>query len=486
MIVQPDRAIRSICVVGAGITGLSAAIAFARSLPMAAITLLATSPDPANLTDRLPRGLLAMRAFQVLIGLTEVDLVQSGAATHRLGMQFRDWSANGASWTCAHGEYGMPADGVAFHQLWVAARAKGDILPFHDYSMAAVLANVGKFVHPTDGQGSPLATFDYALRLDPARYQEKLDAICSALRINRVDGEVTHIERRADGGISSLTLASGQVIAADLYVDCAGPAAPLLSKICDAFDDWGKWFPCDRLTIAERGGGEPRSSDHVSATDNGWCLDMPMTQGALEIATFASAFAADPKGKDAIGLRYGTRPEPWSHNVLALGDAAIVTDPLLPVNLTLLQNAVTRALSLLPGRDCHPVELREYNRRTAQEALRVRDFAALHYLRSGRRNGALWQEMASVTPPDSLAHTLDQFETRGRLPFYEEEIFDRHSWLSVLLGMGVMPDAVDPASRSIDGKAAAKGMVRLADGLRDIERQVPPYPDYLARLLAVC
>lgn len=484
MIQQTDRAIRSICVVGAGVTGLSAAIAFARSLPSVPITLVATPPDPDNLTDRLPAGLPAMRAFHALIGLTETDLVRNGIATHRLGTFYEGWSESGAAWTHAYGEYGMPADGIAFHQLWVAANGQGHPVPFHDYSMAAVLANAGKFAYPTAQQCSPLSSFDYALRLDAAQYQAKLESHCGSLSINRIDGKLAHVEKRADGGVATLMLVSGQTITADLFIDCAGPAAPLISTVSGASDSWGAWLPCDRLTIVEEGKGAASSCDRVLVTDDGWRLDMPMSDGAMTVTAFASAVTPDPTDKEVIRPRYGARPEPWLHNVLALGDAALVIDPLLPIQLSLVQNAIIRALSLLPGRDFHPAELREYNRRSAQEAMRVRDFAVLHYLRSGRRKEELWRAMASVHPPDSLSHTLDQFEARGRLPFYEEEIFDRHSWLAVLLGMGVIPRAVDPASHSVDGNAALEGMARLARTLRDIEQKVTPYPAYLAQLKA--
>ena len=143
-----------------------------------------------------------------------------------------------------------------------------------------------------------------------------------------------------------------------------------------------------------------------------------------------------------------------------------------------------RALSLLPGRDFHPTELNEYNRRTAQEARRVRDFAALHTVRSGRTVGAVWPKLACTPPPESLAHTLDQFGARGRLPFYEEEIFGSNSWLAVLLGMGVIPRATDPGTASADPDAAEQGMARLARTFQDIGRQASAYSDYLAQMKA--
>ena len=44
--IPEGRSIRSICVVGAGIVGLSAALAFSRALPDVRVRLIATPPDP--------------------------------------------------------------------------------------------------------------------------------------------------------------------------------------------------------------------------------------------------------------------------------------------------------------------------------------------------------------------------------------------------------------------------------------------------------
>jgi len=52
-----DRAIRSVAILGGGITGLSAAVAFARALPQVVITVIETAPDPPRpIPRRLPIG----------------------------------------------------------------------------------------------------------------------------------------------------------------------------------------------------------------------------------------------------------------------------------------------------------------------------------------------------------------------------------------------------------------------------------------------
>ena len=83
-----DRAIRSVVVAGAGIVGLSAAIAFARALPRVEVTVLETPPDPADPTELLATTLPTVHRFHAAIGLDELALVAGGIALHRLGTRF--------------------------------------------------------------------------------------------------------------------------------------------------------------------------------------------------------------------------------------------------------------------------------------------------------------------------------------------------------------------------------------------------------------
>ena len=123
----------------------------------------------------------------------------------------------------------------------------------------------------------------------------------------------------------------------------------------------------------------------------------------------------------------------------------------------------------IPGRDCHPLELAEYNRLSVLEAERARDFQALFQLNLAQ----------DAPPPDSLARTLVQWRARGRLPFFEEEIFTPASWMQLLIGVGIRPNHVAPLARSIDRNAASTAMAALAEELDALAERLPFYPDYL-------
>ena len=471
--VQDARRIASVCVVGAGTVGLSAAIAFARSMPQISVTLVSVSPDPASLTDCLPGTQPAIRSFHALIGLDEMDLVQQGIATHRVGTRFARWAPANASFVHATGQYGRDANAVPFHQVWVRARRAGRAAAFQRYSMAAVLAEAGKFVHPQPDPAGPLGSFEYALRLDPDRYRVRLGQLAEGLPIDQQAGEVRGIERRSDGGISALLLSGERRIEADLYLDCTGPTTLVSPQLDCEFEDWSAWLPPMRIACSAEGQAVSSSCDTFTRNPHGWTFNAPLGDRQFMAEGYLPGETA-PDG--AFAVQPGRRLKPWCRNVLAIGSGAIGVDLVGQLNLHLAHSAIIRALSLLPGRDCHPLELREYNRQTEEEALRVRDFLALHYL---HWDCAGWQ---AQPPPNSLADTLDQFEARGRLPFYEGETFDRHGWLAVLLGLGLLPRQTDPAALAVDPAAADAGMQRLADEFTRLAQDCPSYEEYLQHL----
>jgi tryptophan halogenase len=438
--------------------------------------------DPAALADRMPSTLPAVGRFHAAVGLDEPELVRAGIALHRLATRFEHWSSDGEPWYHAFGGIAGSVGGAPFHKAWARARGEGRAARYDRHNVAAVIAAADKFVHPDGRPGSPLAGYLYALRLDPERYRQRVAAACDAQGIERAAGVLEGVDRRRDGGIAALNLDGGGKIEADLFLDCAGPSAPLLSALDAGFEDWGEWHPCDRLLLGESDGGAPSPLDRIEAMPNGWRWSLPVPGRTLTGSAFASSVTDEARAGEAVAIRPGRRPAPWVLNVLAIGDAAVAIDPLHGINLHLAQTAILRALELLPGRDCHPLEIAEYNRRTEQEAIRVRDFIALHYLRSGRREGAFWERLANRTPPDTLALTMEQWDRRGRLPFFEEESFDRESWAAALIGMGSLPHHADPVAAGVDPDEAAAALARHAERLAALPARLPPYADYLARM----
>jgi tryptophan halogenase len=490
-----SKRIGSILVCGSGPVGLSAAVAFARALPQAKVRLLALAADPAALADRMPGTLPSVRFFHRLIGLDEPRLVRQAGATHRIGTRFDHWSADGEPWFHCFGRYGAAMRASPFRHQWARMRNLGRALNYDHYAPVTAIARADKFVHPPDDQNSLLSSFDYALRLDPRLYAGVLMDEAVRARVELREGEIGEVRHRPDGMVVSVVLTDGTDLQADLFIDCAGPAAPLLSSVEPEFDDWSESLPCDHVLIGRSDSGRPSPVDLATATTFGWRMSIPLQSGSMICGGFSSTLADGDEAErefraatrleqvQAVAIRPGRRRNSWVGNVVAFGDAAVAFDPLEAANLSLAQSAIRRAVSLLPNTDFLPLLLDEFNRQTRVEAERVRDFIAVHYLASKNIDGPFWKAMPERERPASLRHTLEQFEGRARLPKYEEETFDEDSWLSVLFGLGIMPRRVDPTAYRIDEDEASGMMDRIARMSAALPAQLPTYPDYLARMI---
>lgn len=454
--------IRSILVAGDGIVGLSAALAFSRALPSVAVSLLPLPSDPAAVADHFPATLPTIGRFHAAAGLDELDLIRRGIAVHHLGTRFDGGPAG--PWTHSFGEVGRGEGPAAFHQLWLQAKQSGTALAYDKYSPASVIGGAGKFVHPSGDPASPLASYLYGLRLHPGRYRATLEAATGDLP--RLEGGLESVERRDDGAIASLRLGGGAAASADLYVDCSGPAARLIGEAGD-FEDWSDRLPAAHLgAVWEDRDAPPEPLARVAAIEGGWRLTATVPGAVLQAEVATSPTAS------STAIRPGRLRNPFVGNVLAIGDSAVALDPLHGANLSLAHSAILRAIALLPGRDCNPLELGEYNRLTALETDRAADFHALFQT-----------QLPGVAPPSpGLKRTLEQWRARGRLPFFEEETFTASSWTQLLIGIGIVPDHVAPVARAVDSGAAAAAMSGYARELQALAERLPGYADYLAKI----
>lgn len=457
-----DRAIRSIAIAGGGIVGLSAALAFARSLPRSNVTLIEMAPDPAALADRVAVTWPTVHRFHSLIGIDEVALISEGIAAHHVGTIVE---TPRGSWVHAFAPHGMPAGGVHFDQVWTQAQREGCARPYDSYSAGAALAQANKFAQPLD---SSKRHFDYGLRLNPDLYRSCLMQQAAKAKVGTTQSDLADVERGPEGRISALRLSNGQRVEADLFIDCTGPAARLICEVEDSFEDWSG-YPSHRLCIGEVESEELATAARVTLGNRKWAGEWPLRGRSLRCTA-----RPDLDGLNTVSIRPGSRTRPWACNVLALGDAAAVLEPLHGLNLDLAQRSILLALALLPGRGCSPLELAEYNRRFTLMADQVRDFLALHYQYTGGISDL----------PDSLARRMDQYRHRGRLPFQEDEVLNRDDWTAALIGLGFAPRNVDPAAAAIPLPRAVEAMERIATELDLATARLPEYAEYLKRFVS--
>ena len=79
-----------------------------------------------------------------------------------------------------------------------------------------------------------------------------------------------------------------------------------------------------------------------------------------------------------------------------------------------------------------------------QEFEWVRDFIILHYKATERRDTPFWNYCREMEVPESLQHRMDLFRTHGRVYREGNELFTKVSWLQVMHGQRIRPQAYHP------------------------------------------
>ncbi|GAA4763462.1 tryptophan 7-halogenase [Stakelama sediminis] len=441
-----------IAVVGGGQVALLAATALARALPNAQITLVRTTLSPAALADLSPGALPVLRRLHQRIGIDEAMLLHRAGATHRLATSFNGWRPDGGQFLIG---YGAADDGA---ESWTG-KALNDAGATPHAGPAAALAAEGKFALPEDTPGSPLADLDYALRFDPAAHANLLAGLARHLNVTLLASPTLTASRDDTGRISRLTLADGTPLTADLYIDCTGPERMLHDG--EEWQDWSAMLPVNRVAWPDRPlppSISPR--DEVQALDRGYRIVAPSRDRTHVFACWSSSSTALPDAETArhmleipagpiAALTPGRLASPWSDNSIAIGDAAAAFEPLQWLNLHLARHSILLMLDLLPGHGDGTAEAKEFNRRFALAADRVRDFVAAHHV--GKHD---------MERSPQLARTLNDYARRGRLPPVEEDSIPRDMWVQLLSGLGIGPGlsarvrAIDPAVRAQNAHAA--------------------------------
>ncbi|MGY4398152.1 tryptophan halogenase [Sphingomonas sp. UYAg733] len=495
---QPERALRRIIIVGGGSAGWMAAMSLANALRGNCAIELVESEE-IGIVGVGEATIPPIKQYLRGLGIDEESFVRATRASFKLGIQFDGWGGEGDRYFHPFGTYGINFDMVPIYQYWLRAHLCGDPTPLDDYSMCAVAARHGRFAHPVDNPRMVQSTLDYAYHFDAGLFARFLRTRAQAAGVVRTEGKVVDVRRAADTGfITSVELADGRSVSGDFFIDCSGFAGLLLGRAMGVgYHDWSCWLPCDRaVAVASDGGAERPPFTRSTARAAGWQWRIPLQHRIGNGYVFSSVHLSEDEASttllgslegtpigDPRVLRFttGRRHSFWTGNCLALGLAAGFMEPLESTSLHLVQSGITRFLALFPDRDCDPAGPREYDRLTAEEYERIRDFLILHY-HANRRDEPLWQASRAMKLPDSLDWRIDHFRKHGRIVSPGPELFQNPSWIAVLIGQGIIPARHDPL---IDQRRPAEADARLAS-LRSIitaaAGEMPRHETWLKRL----
>ncbi len=453
--------IKKICILGGGTAGWMTAAGLSNKYNDLNIDIHLIESDQIGTVGVGEATLPHIRFFNNALGIDEKEFMRETCATFKLGIEFCDWGQIGDSYIHPFGDYGEPIDGIDFYHFWLRLLQKGHKSRIDDYSYPILAAEAGKFKLPGKDNTKIGSNFGYAYQFDSSLYAKFLRKYCENKGVRRTEGKAIDTTLvPSNGFVKSITLEDGQVIDADLFIDCSGFRGVLIEQALDTgYDDWSEWLPCNRaVAVPCEARGKSVPYTRATARKAGWQWRIPLQHRTGNghvywnkyisddeathqlMSTLEGPALAEPK---QLYFKTGKRRKLWQKNVVAIGLSGGFLEPLESTSIHLIQEGITALIELFPSKACDISDATEYNRRMDLNFDRVRDFLLLHYVATQRDDSEMWRYFRNMQLPESLQEKIEAWNSRGYVLRYEQGVFLPPSWVAVMTGQNLLPNNYD-------------------------------------------
>ena len=487
-----------IVIAGGGTAGWVAAATLARFLGNRASVTLVES-DEIGTVGVGEATIPQIHNLIIGLGLNQTDFLRRTNGTFKLGIEFSDWLGEGHSYIHSFGYTGRGVGLIAFRQLWLRGRALGVAGELGDYNFNIAAARLGRM--STNAGSKTIPDLAYAYHFDASLFARMLREYAEERGVRRVEGMILDVERDSESGdIMALALNGERKVQGDFFVDCTGFRSLLLGKTLGvSYQDWSRWLPCDSALAVPCESSEAfRPYTQALSRKAGWQWRIPLQHRTGNGHVYSSKFISDDEAASTLlanldgaaladprPIRFtsGCRETFWSRNCVALGLAAGFMEPLESTSIHLVQSAVGRLLNVLPGDLARTESAREtFNRLSAIEWARVRDFITLHYYANGRE-GPFWNYCRNMELPDTLAEKIALFREAGLFMREEDELFLDDSWGQVMIGQGIVPESWSPLADNVPGEDIGPFLDSLAKSYRVKAESLPTHREFVAAMV---
>ena len=498
---MPDQkpAIRNIVIVGGGSAGWMTAAALSSLLPPHAVKITLIESEQIGTIGVGEATIPDVINFNAMLGISEQDFLRATNGTFKLGIEFVNWGRIGEAYFHPFGPHGVDMQGIDFHQFWMRYRQSHPNSEIETFSLSAIAARQFKFAMPQNDPRSVMSQLRYAYHFDATAYARYLRAYAEERGAKREEGKVIDVTLNSETGfIETVTMESGQEVQGDLFFDCSGFRALLLGqKLGVQFTDWAHWLPCDTAqTVACERTGPLLPYTKSTAKTAGWQWRIPTQHRTGNGHIYASDLISDEdaieslledldgpaKGEPRrIKFRTGHREKFWEKNCIAVGLSGGFLEPLESTSLFLIQEGISKFISLFPSADMPTAVRDEYNRQLKKKFEQVRDFIILHYKATQRDDSEFWNYCRTMSVPDSLTQKMDLFQEAGRIFRYEDELFTRPSWVAVMVGQNLLPRTVDPIVDSLSAQEIVRSLGSMQSAMMNASQKMETHETFLKK-----
>jgi flavin-dependent dehydrogenase len=387
-----------ICIVGGGSSGWMTATTFVKLLNCDEVSLVESPNIPISGVGE--STIEQIRGWINLIGVDEGEMIRETNGSLKHSIKFTNFLKKDS------GSFHYPFGQALYNpnQWWENINNTSPNKYAENVNPVALVAERGKFDKSTS----------YAFHFDAVKFGHYLKkTYCS--NVKHITAEVVGCEK-GENGIECLKLDNGDVVKADLYIDCSGFKSLLLGEYMEE-----PFIPCDHLIPNDTAWATQVSYTdkenqlvaytECTAIDNGWVWNIPLWERIGTGYVYSSKHVSDEdakqefishlqsKGFDTsecifkrIPMRIGRHEKTFVKNVVAIGLSAGFIEPLESNGLfTVHQNLIDLYKTLRRGK---PSQFMKdlYNSATSLSFDEFADFVAVHYTFTQREDTPYWRD----------------------------------------------------------------------------------------------
>lgn len=458
--------VREIAIVGGGTSGWLSAAYLVKHLTNLVpggvkITLVESSDIPTIGVGEAT--IPSIKETLMSLNIPENEFIKETEATFKQSIEFINWNLNGKN-DSYHHNFSQPlfAESFRYADYWTDNHK--DI--GKSYANASTIQGrvADKNLSPKMfGDGEYNGALNYAYHFDAGKFATYLKKYSIQRGVKHVVGHVDSVEKSDELGIKSLILKDGQVIDADLFLDCSGFSGLLIEKELNTnFKSLLDVLFVDSAVTAlvpHRDEKSLPSATYSTAQESGWIWDIGLQSRRGTGYVYSSKYCDKAEAEKTLAkyhgvsqnelnfrhlkMRTGYRTEQWSKNCVSIGLSAGFIEPLESTGIYLVEIALKTLVALFPQSREMNANAQQFNLLMTSQFDGAVDFIKLHYTLSDRDDSEFWIDNKS---PDTIPQTLQNFLTRiGQTVPTEFDLpvgpqcFTIFSYYAVIYGMERIP-----------------------------------------------
>lgn len=427
-----SKSIEKIVIVGGGSAGWMTAATLISQFPTKQILLIESPDIPIIGVGESTVG--GIRGWLNLVGISDADFMAHTDAVYKLAIKFTDfYKKQSGSW---YYPFGHPSIN---QEEWYIKKAVFPKTETEDFAfscypqMSFIESNTFskrnlKDLHPWNIDHT-------AFHFDAVKFACWLkENFCCKKGVQHIINEIVNIEIN-ETGIQNLCLANGELIHADLFIDCTGFKSLLLEGALKVpFKSYEDILPNNRAW-ATRMPYRDRSQQltlftECTAIDNGWVWNIPLWNRIGTGYVYNDKFISPENAKEEfinflkisdnnlnqiefkdIQIKSGTHERYWEKNVVAIGLSAAFVEPLESTGLVTVHDWAIALCRTLGRGAVNQWDIDEYNSSCLDEFEYWAQFVAMHYALSHRDDTEYWRyvtEKSNYKMRQSLSNLQSQ------------------------------------------------------------------------------